>query len=86
MKQACLLSALLLMSACATTPREIALREYQRGSARVEALEKFAALKIACEHAGGTVQVKRMSSGRMRPTTTELRAATCARHPASVLF
>lgn len=86
MKQECLLLAVLAVSACATTPEEIASREYRRENARVEAMDRFEALKRACAQAGGTVQMNRVSSGRMAPTTTELLAATCGRQrPASVL-
>lgn len=87
MKQEFLFSAVLLVSACASIPEEIASREYRREAAQIEATERFEALKRACAKAGGTVRMKRMSSGRMAPTAIELQAATCAgRHPSAVQF
>ena len=81
MKQECALLVVLITAACASAPDEMAAREYHRESYRIEAVEQFEQLKRACAKAGGVVQVRRSSSGRMPPTASAMRMATCDAWP-----
>jgi len=81
MKQECALLVVLITAACASAPDEKAAREYHRESYRIEAVEQLEQFKRACAKAGGVVQVRRQSSGRMPPTASSMRMATCGVWP-----
>jgi hypothetical protein len=58
--------------------------EYRRESARIEATEQFDRLRKSCRLVGGVVRIDRQSSGRLPPTTFEMRNATCDRRRGSI--
>jgi hypothetical protein len=51
--------------------------EYRRTDTAIQIVEEFERRKEACARAGGALQVSRSSSGRLPPTTGELRTAMC---------
>jgi starvation-inducible outer membrane lipoprotein len=74
------LAALLVVTGCATVPDETGNSErsrYRRETAHIEAREDYERLIRACARAGGTMHMHRTSSGRLAPTTAELRMASC---------
>ena len=67
---------------CASDPATVegqADVEYRRVSARIQTGEEFERRKGMCTQSGGVFRVSRLSSGRMSPTTDELKTATCGK-------
>lgn len=84
MKEAAMLLAAALVAGCAGATDALDSRredrEYRRESERIEALEAYEGLRRYCARYGGTVFIRRDSSGRLAPTPTarEMKSASCS--------
>lgn len=81
MNMSCLVMMWPLVGCAFAAPNatEQAGKEYRRQVSRIEAMEDFEKRKRACNAAGGALQVYRTSTGRLPPTTDELKMARCSR-------
>lgn len=78
---------LTLLAGCAAqppSPSELAASEYRRATTEIESRELFEQQQRQCAAHGGTVYVPRTSSGRLPPSSDELRFASCTRRHGSM--